>query len=56
MRAVETIEGFTCTAMFSKGPRPRPAKRVDTNKSLLNYVLVEIFILNLRLRARWNCS
>ena len=29
MSAVDTMEGFTCTAMFSRGPRPRPAKGQD---------------------------
>ena len=31
MRAVDTMEGLTCTAMFSRGPSPRPAKEIDLN-------------------------
>ena len=27
MSAVDTMEGFTCTAMLIRGPRPRPAKK-----------------------------
>ena len=31
MRAVDTMEGLTCTAMFSRGPSPRPAEEIDLN-------------------------
>ena len=30
MRAVDTMEGLTCTAMFSRGPSPRPEVRMNT--------------------------
>ena len=40
MRAVDTMEGLTCTAMFSRGPSPRPAKEIHVDLNHLRARLV----------------